>query len=51
MDYSILREQARSFAVRVLTELGDAYPLLKKNQHFSMLEKEFISEKLDDLSN
>lgn len=51
VDYSILREQARSFAVRVLMELGDAHPLLKKNQHFSVLEKEFISEKIYDLSN
>ena len=43
VDYSILRERAFLFAVRVVTELGSAYPLLKKNQYFHTLEEEFKS--------
>ena len=43
VDYSTLREQAFSFAVRVITELGSAYPLLKKDEYFHTLEEKFKS--------
>ena len=43
VDYSTLREQVFSFAVRVVKELGSAYPLLKKDEYFHTLEEKFKS--------